>query len=85
MTELMISLISSIGVVTSITFSYLAYKRSGNNDLHKEAQKEGKLLSDIAYIKSSIDRMELKLDNVENNYQSLLVRIIKLEDRVKGE
>lgn len=80
MTELIISLIGAIGVITSIAFSYLAYKRSGNKDLHNEAQREGILISDIAYIKSSIDRMESKLDNVENNYQSLLMRIVKLEE-----
>ncbi len=92
MTEFTISLIGVIGVITSITFSYLAYKRSGNKDLHSQAQREGILISDIAYIKSSIDRMESKLDNVENNYQSLLMRIVRLEEnynnlinKAKGE
>lgn len=92
MTEFIISLIGVIGVITSITFSYLAYKRSGNKDLHSQAQREGILISDIAYIKSSIDRMESKLDNVENNYQSLLMRIVRLEEnynnlinKAKGE
>jgi len=38
------------------------------------------LLSDIGYIKSSIDRMEEKLDKQENNYQMLLTRVIKVEE-----
>ena len=80
MTELIISLIGAVGVITSIAFSYLAYKRSDTKDLHTEAKREGILISDIAYIKSSIDRMETKLDNVENNYHSLLIRINKLEE-----
>lgn len=79
-TEIIFSLIGVIGVITSITFSYLAYKRTGNKELQREAQREGILISDIAYIKSSIDRMETKLDNVENNYHLLLMRIIKLEE-----
>ena len=80
MTELIISLIGAVGVITSIAFSYLAYRRSDNKDLHTEAKREGILISDIAYIKASIDRMETKLDNVENNYHSLLIRINKLEE-----
>lgn len=38
------------------------------------------MLSDIGYIKSSIDRMEEKLDKQENNYQMLLTRVIKVEE-----
>ena len=38
------------------------------------------MLSDIGYIKSSIDRMEEKLDKPENNYQMLLTRVIKVEE-----
>lgn len=38
------------------------------------------MLSDIGYIKSSIDRMEEKLDKQENNYQVLLTRVIKVEE-----
>lgn len=37
------------------------------------------MLSDIGYIKSSIDRMEEKLDKQENNYQ-ILTRVIKVEE-----
>lgn len=80
MTELIISLIGTIGVITTIVISYFTYKRSGSNDLHRHGKNEGILISDIAYIKSSIDRMESKLDRVENNYQALLMRIIKLEE-----
>lgn len=38
------------------------------------------MLSDIGHIKSSIDRMEEKLDKQENNYQMLLTRVIKVEE-----
>ena len=34
----------------------------------------------LGYIKSSIDRMEEKLDKQENNYQMLLTRVIKVEE-----
>ena len=80
MAEIIISFIGTIGVITSMVYSYLAYKRSGHKDLQSQAQREGILISDLAYIKSCIDRMETKLDNVENNYQSLLLRIVKLEE-----
>ncbi len=38
------------------------------------------MLSDIGYIKSSIVRMEEKLDKQENNYQMLLTHVIKVEE-----
>ena len=67
MKEIVITIISIISSISAIIFAYLAFKRNENND--------------IGYIKSCIERMEKKLDNVEINYQKLLTRIIKLEEK----
>jgi len=37
------------------------------------------LISDIGYIKSSIDRMERSLEKVEDRYHELLNRLVKVE------
>ena len=77
MQEILISLIGVLGTLSSIVFAYLAFKKSED----KLAREEGVLLSDVKYIKTSIDRMECKLDKVENNYNDLLKRVIKVEEK----
>lgn len=79
MNDLIISIIGIIGTISSVFFAYLAFRRNKTFDTNKEAKTEGVIISDIGYIKSSIDRMEKKLDKVEENYQILLSRMIKLE------
>ena len=81
MKEIVITIISIISSISAIIFAYLAFKRNENNDIKSSAKSEGTLISDIGYIKSCIERMEKKLDNVEINYQELLTRIIKLEEK----
>lgn len=80
MQEVIMSLIGVLGTISSILFAYLAFRKSEN----KLAKEEGALLSDIKYIKSSIDRMEVKFDKVENNYNDLLKRVIKVEEKQKN-
>ena len=78
--EYVVMLIGIIGTVSSILFAFLSFKRNDTFEKRKAGKAEGVLISDIGYIKSSIDRMERKLDKVEEQYQSLLTRIVKLEE-----
>lgn len=84
MTELIISLIGAVGTISTIIFAYLAFRRNGSNDLRQKAKSEGDLLSDVAHIKLSIDRIENKLDKVELSYSSLNERVYKLEQRIEA-
>ena len=78
--EIVLSVISIFGTILTIIFAYIAFRRNEKYDVKNNAKSEGALLSDIGYIKSSIDRMEEKLDKQENNYQMLLTRVIKVEE-----
>lgn len=80
MNEIVIGIFGIMGTLSSICFAYLAFKRGQHQDTKKNAKSEGVLISDIGYIKSSIDRMEKKLDQVELNYQDLLARIVRVEE-----
>ncbi len=80
MNEIVVGVIGLIGTISSICFAYLAFRRNHTSDTKKDGKTEGVLMSDIGYIKSSIDRMEGKLDKVEMNYQDLLTRIAKVEE-----
>ena len=78
--EYVVMLIGLAGTISSILFAFISFKRNDSSDKKKEGKNEGVLISDIGYIKSSIDRMERKLDKQEERYQSLLSRVIKLEE-----
>lgn len=80
MNEIVVGIIGLVGTISSIWFAYLAFRRNQNHDTRKNGKSEGVLISDIGYIKSSIDRMEKKLDRVETNYQDLLTRLVKVEE-----
>jgi len=47
------------------------------------------LISDVGYIKSSIDRIEKFMDKLEQNYATLSERVVKvettLEDHIKNK
>ena len=80
MKEIILTIISIIGTISSLIFAYIAFRRNDKSDVRNSAKIEGALHSDIGYIKSSIDRMEAKLDKQDNNYQVLLTRVIKVEE-----
>ncbi len=80
MNEIVVGVIGLLGTLSSICFAYLAFRRNHTSDTKKDGKAEGVLISDIGYIKSSIDRMEGKLDKVETNYQDLLSRLIRVEE-----
>lgn len=80
MNEIVVGVIGLIGTISSVCFAYLAFRRNHTTDTKRDGKAEGVLISDIGYIKSSIDRMEGKLDKVETNYQNLLSRLIRVEE-----
>ena len=84
MNDIVINIIGIVGTISAIIFAYLAFWRNDSKDIKDKSQKEGELLSDIAYIKSSMDRMESKLNKVESNYYSMLERIIKVEQNQRA-
>ncbi len=80
MDEVFVSIISIVGTISAIGFAYLAFRKNENKSLKVDAKSEGALISDIGYIKSAIDRMEKKFDNIEEKYQSILIRLVKVEE-----
>lgn len=79
---IVLSIISVIGTLSSILFAYLAFKRNNKHEDKNEGKSQGVLISDVGYIKSSIDRIERNLDKVEERYHELLSRLVKVEQSV---
>jgi divalent metal cation (Fe/Co/Zn/Cd) transporter len=80
--NLIMYIISTLISILSILIAYMALKRNKDKDNLKEAIDSGILLSDIGYIKKSLDRIEKRLEHVEINYNDLLKRVIILEEKV---
>ena len=79
-----LTIISVLGTLSSIVFAFLAFRRNDKRD-HKDAGKnEGVMLSEIGYIKSSIDRIEKSLNHLEERYTDLSNRLVKVEESTKN-
>ena len=79
------NLITFIGILaslSSIVFAFLAYKRSVQEQNRKEGKNEGLILSDIGYIKACVDRVEKNLVKVDEKYQMVVERLVKVEETV---
>lgn len=76
---IVLSIISVLGTLSSILFAYLAFKRNNKVEDRNEGKSQGVLISDVGYIKSSIDRMERSLEKVEDRYHDVFNRLIKVE------
>ena len=81
-TSIILSIISVLGTLSSITFAYLAFHRNSKTDNKQEGKNEGVLISDVGYIKSSIDRIEKNLDKLEERYSVLSNKLVKIEESV---
>ncbi|MDL2292548.1 hypothetical protein LJC17_03050 [Acholeplasma sp. OttesenSCG-928-E16] len=81
---IILSIISVLGTLSSITFAYLAFKRNNKTDDKNEGKAHGVLISDVGYIKSSIDRMERSLEKVEERSIELSNRLVEVEQSVKS-
>lgn len=88
-TEVILSIISVIGTMSSILFAYLAFRRNEKVDNKKDGKHEGVLISDVGYIKSSIDRIEKTLDKLQEKYDDLHSRVLiveqKMDDHIKND
>ena len=78
----LITFIGLIASLSSIVFAFLAYKRSEHEQNRKEGKNEGLILSDIGYIKACVDRVEKNLVKVDEKYQMVVERLVKLEETV---
>ena len=79
--EIIMFITSTFMTILSILIAYIALRRNKEKDHLKEALDNGVLLSDIGYIKKTLDRIEKRMENVEVNYNDLLRRIIILEEK----
>jgi hypothetical protein len=77
--NIIFSLIGLLGTLSSIVSSYISLRHKTK----KEHKKEGSLITELSYIKSSINSIIQKLELIEDKYINLTLRITKLEESYK--
>ena len=82
--NIVMTLTSFIGTVSTIFFAYLAFRRSEKEEEKKEVQIETTMISDIGYIKEGIKRVEKNISRLEEKYSDMNSRIIKVEEGLKS-
>lgn len=80
--ELAVALVGFFASVSSIVFSYLAFKRSEKQDQKIDGKTEGVMFSDIGYIKACVDRVEKNLNKVDERDRNIAERLAKVEESV---
>ena len=86
--NIVMTLTSLIGTVSTIFFAYLAFRRSEKEEEKKEVQIETTMISDIGYIKEGIKRVEKNISRLEEKYgdiDSLSLYTLRYKDnRMSG-
>lgn len=82
--EVVLTVISVIGTLSTILFAYLAFKRANKKEDKLSGKNEGIIISDISYIKSSTERIEKRLDKLEVINADTTTRVAVLERDVKN-
>jgi len=82
--EVTLMIIGVTGTFSSILFAYLAFRRADRKEDKVAGKNEGILISDLGYIKSSTERIEKRLDKLDNGFTDLNTRVSILENDVKN-
>lgn len=73
-----LTLTTIVGFALSVGTFFIGRTSASHND----GKKEGQILTELGYIKSGVDDMKRKMENIEKNYHALEGRVVKLEERM---
>jgi hypothetical protein len=79
-TEIVTMVVGLCASISGIIFAFVGYKRNERKDNINIGKDEGSIVTDIAYIKSSVDRMERNISIVDDRYRSMAERLAKVEE-----
>ena len=72
------ALIGAIGLAISVATFFIGRTTAARNG----GTEDGEMKSDIKYIKASIDKQEIKLDEIVTNYEDVKLELEKLKGRI---
>lgn len=83
-TEVMAMIVGLCASVSGIVFAFLGFRQKERNYNRNAGKSEGSIVTDIAHIKSSVDRMETNINNVDARYMSMTERLARVEESVEN-
>ena len=83
-TEIVIMIVSLCVSIFGLFFVVLNSKRTDRLDNRDAGKSEGTIMSDIAHIKQSVDRMETNITNVDARYMNMAERLARVEESVEN-
>ena len=81
-TEILTLTVSIVCPVCSLIIAMVTMFNKNKKDIKQEEQKHGSLLTELEYIKSSIDRIEMKINNIDTKQVELTQRLIIVETKL---
>lgn len=75
--------IAIVAGCAGVIFGLVSMIRNSKQDTSQDAKKDGTILTDIGYIKSSIDDIKHKLEKQDERYIELVTRVTAVEQSVK--
>lgn len=72
-------IIGIVGTIAGFAISYFAFARNVKKDNTDAGKESGTVLTEIGYIKSGVDRIERKQDNLDEKFLHISERVVKLE------
>lgn len=81
-TEILVLVVSIVCPIASVLIAYFALKRNVKKDTQEEGQKQGVVLTELGYIKSGTDRIEKRLDKLDERQEEQSRAIVALEAKL---
>lgn len=72
-----------VGTICAIVFGWLAFRRNSKTDDAEEGKKDGVILTEIGYIKSSVDDIKQEQKQQNKQYVEIVSRITAVEESAK--
>lgn len=76
-------IVGILGVVGSLVFAYLAFRRNDKRDARTDAKQDGVILTEIGYIKSGVDDIKAEQREQRKVNTELYTRISAVESSAK--
>ena len=80
--EIIMAALAIASPIISVIVAILALRRNNKNDTKAEGEEKGVLQSDVGYIKAGVDRLEKRLDKIDEKQESFSQRLTTVEIRV---
>lgn len=80
--EIIVTALCSLSPIVSVVVAIIVARRNKDKSVKDDGQKEGVLQSDVGYIKSGVDRLEKRLDRMDEKEEDMMQRIIRVETKV---